>query len=540
MRATALRVLIGLFVALLLHPAAGLAAPQACTPDNVHTLTGAWARIADETGGASDYGLTRAELAGILKRMDGYAALFDKALLPLRGYTGHWHKLISAVPFVEHGPVAQDISGVVDSLSCKAGKLVPISDAGNPRIEVNSLWTSLGKASFEIDGKQAYLLGFPLGALRGYPLIEPPYESDFGGDVHRLTWTVLVTASGRLPFHYVTRREYLTFARSAIAAAKVKDAAMWRTSLKVRPAAEQAAEKQHELEKIDREPNVNRREHQRARYLSEYRTDEQKRDEAVRKSGENHDAQLARIAAIEAFYTPAQLDEPAIVNRPDPSEIDARWAFSTDLKTDRNHVCTSACGHGQQLVVIDDRYVDRKVSRAAPQVFEVDFTWLAGVKEGYRNPVAEKLRDDFFARFDFDALAAMLPASGGVGKPGPALAGLSSGGPTPPTFAPRPPRPAPRPEAAGAVAATQAAPAAPAPPTTYTGLPPVDAPDTIDTYNGVVAEGDRLFATGDYFEAVRIYERASRVAYRGKLAVDKAALDARLAKARVARDKNKK
>lgn len=81
---------------------------------------------------------------------------------------------------------------------------------------------------------------------------------------------------------------------------------------------------------------------------------------------------------------------------------------------------------------------------------------------------------------------------------------------------------------------------APAPPPPHAPAHAADAADTPATYEGVLAEGDRLFDDGDYHNAVRAYERAWRVAYRGKLATDKAALDARLAKARAARDARKR
>lgn len=55
-------------------------------------------------------------------------------------------------------------------------------------------------------------------------------------------------------------------------------------------------------------------------------------------------------------------------------------------------------------------------------------------------------------------------------------------------------------------------------------------------YEDTVRRADALFAAGDYFEAVRQYERAGRVAYNNKLNIEKAVLDAKLAAGRQARD----
>ena len=55
-------------------------------------------------------------------------------------------------------------------------------------------------------------------------------------------------------------------------------------------------------------------------------------------------------------------------------------------------------------------------------------------------------------------------------------------------------------------------------------------------FKDTVALGDALAASGDYLEAVREYERATRIGYNGKLQTDTAAIDVRLARARAARD----
>lgn len=58
----------------------------------------------------------------------------------------------------------------------------------------------------------------------------------------------------------------------------------------------------------------------------------------------------------------------------------------------------------------------------------------------------------------------------------------------------------------------------------------------LEEYEESLRKGDSLCASGNYFDAVLAYERASRIAYNNKLRTDSAALDARLAKARIARD----
>ena len=58
-------------------------------------------------------------------------------------------------------------------------------------------------------------------------------------------------------------------------------------------------------------------------------------------------------------------------------------------------------------------------------------------------------------------------------------------------------------------------------------------------YEETLVRASAAATSGDNFEAVRLYERAGRVAYNNKLDVDKAALDQKLAAARTARDAQK-
>lgn len=59
-------------------------------------------------------------------------------------------------------------------------------------------------------------------------------------------------------------------------------------------------------------------------------------------------------------------------------------------------------------------------------------------------------------------------------------------------------------------------------------------------YEETVRRADALVRAGDFFEAVRVYERAARIAYNSKLATDTRALDEKLAAARKARDEKAK
>ncbi len=58
----------------------------------------------------------------------------------------------------------------------------------------------------------------------------------------------------------------------------------------------------------------------------------------------------------------------------------------------------------------------------------------------------------------------------------------------------------------------------------------------LEDYNDSIRKGDAMYEAGNYFEAVLAYERARRIVYNNKLAIDRTALDGRLARATLARD----
>jgi hypothetical protein len=89
------------------------------------------------------------------------------------------------------------------------------------------------------------------------------------------------------------------------------------------------------------------------------------------------------------------------------------------------------------------------------------------------------------------------------------------------------PAAAPSPTAAAPLASPSAAGAA------------AQTPTPTEEYEETVRKGDTLYAAGDYFEAVRTYERAWRIAYNNKLKTDAKMLDEKLAAARRARDEKK-
>lgn len=120
-----------------------------------------------------------------------------------------------------------------------------------------------------------------------------------------------------------------------------------------------------------------------------------------------------------------------------------------------------------------------------------------------------------------------MQAKLGIRVPGVAVPAPANQPTNPPAAAPPPAQSTPRP-------ASSSPPRAPA------GSAPGDRKvKAMVEYEETIRKGDALCKTGDYFEAVRVYEQAWRIAYNNKLPTEAAALEERLAKARKARDEKK-
>ena len=92
---------------------------------------------------------------------------------------------------------------------------------------------------------------------------------------------------------------------------------------------------------------------------------------------------------------------------------DEYFKFSpTKLEVCGRTMCDNTM-HGKPFAIPDTAYFDPNLPRSAAQFLTVSFTWTDHVvtrsgKHMLENPKWEKIRDDFFARLDFDRLVSLL------------------------------------------------------------------------------------------------------------------------------------
>ena len=146
----------------------------------------------------------------------------------------------------------------------------------------------------------------------------------------------------------------------------------------IRPPAVQAAEKEKDLARfLQGAKDDKQRQNWIERFNKDYLTDDQKREAAKRAMIADQDNNAAHLEAVSARSN------------------------TRDCKR------APGCGDmGKPLAILTRSYMDSSLPSSVPQFFTVTFGWSA--PQNGRDEKFERLRDDFFARFDFDRLVAML------------------------------------------------------------------------------------------------------------------------------------
>ncbi len=383
-------------------------ADQPCTPESVRSVRGSWSRTADVIVGPV---ISAYEVQALLGSLQAYHDLLQKALPSPEGFNVVSYSSVRGDPLVQNGPQAFEATAGMYRLVCTNGTVGMATEyAGQMAIMANDVWHMSGIGRFDIGGKKALALGSPIGSIRGYPAFEPEFSSPLSGTINVYEWVVLVARPGQSPFRYVTRKEMLDHMRAVCEKDRVQALAIADEANPIRPQAVQDAAKAKGLQEwVASAKDEQQRQRWTERYLSDYRTDEQKRAAARAKTNAGFDAFLARLKTIESRYGAAQLQEPALLNDP-TATLHARPNFDFAPPKGDRHTCTISCGgpHGKPLVVADERYFHGTAARSAPQFFTVSFRWSAPRQDKYRDAKFEQVRDDFFKGFDFSALAGML------------------------------------------------------------------------------------------------------------------------------------
>lgn len=390
---------------------------EPCANDSQWMVPGVLADRGLHTSGTQGWKMAPAQVTTVTTQAKALLDLlkrFDFVTDPVGMQVGVYRAIGTPAPgtfTLEEQPYPIHAEAMFFPFVCRNGTIARrwTDASGGLSVDVNSLFEILDKTGETINGREVYALHPDLGEYRGHRMFMPyswaianQPRAKTAGSYDR---SVLVARQGALPFTHVTRKELVDQWRATTQAKLPVEVSRAMTYATIRPPEEQEAEKRRGLEAIQK-LNISEASKQTrtARFLTDYRTDEQRRDETVAKVKATFEATLKTVDDVERRYDAAALGAPAVIpagsSASSPTTLDTNPAV--DLTTDCYPKCAAL---GQYLVTINEAYYDKRLPKTAVQFFVVNLGWAAGANG---NAMWLRLKDEGLAKFDFDALVAML------------------------------------------------------------------------------------------------------------------------------------
>lgn len=370
-----------LVVFLLLMTAPGRA--QECTPEILAQKPGQWRKVPD-----FNHSRFPKELVGHAKSV---VELFSKLILEVypqpEGCEARWYGRYDS---------SDDDTGLVQSYQftslflmylCSANQQGFVrSDETNDWIYVVANYGERLNGFLTVNGKRFSTMKRPSAVKDGMLYFEYPNSASSPDEKGLWINAWMITYPGKLPYVPVTRKEYLQEARQEVAKTQIEAIERVKKTTRIRPAAEQEAAKNREVEYLRKSyPDSPRR---WQRYLEDYRTDEQRLQETIDHLTEQHQATIDMMDDLLRSLSPEELQKPAVVS----VIATAFKGFEDDFKG-RN---------ANMLIRWNPDYFDKKLSRAAPQFITVL------IREERRDIPFVGVTRLLKQKFRFDALSSML------------------------------------------------------------------------------------------------------------------------------------
>jgi hypothetical protein len=211
-------------------------------------------------------------------------------------------------------------------------------------------------------------------------------STSLGFGMNGMQYTWLITVDKKLPFLYVTQKEFLERKKQKLIKGKEEVIASVKDSYKIRTKAEQEAEKKRILDKYAKDGSAGER--YVKNYLAAYKTDEEILKDNMQKRTQGFDDALAAIE-IDLKKSPAELSQVAIVKQ-NPKNVIA-------------HLFTNADDQFAHILIKPNPgYFNTKLPRSAPQFISVM------IRGNDKDPAMGKAIKDIAQAIDLKKLKAML------------------------------------------------------------------------------------------------------------------------------------
>lgn len=323
---------------------------QNCNDAVIMNVKGKWTTSADDIV-SPDKTFPAKQYNQLKTRIDKIAEMFQQAYPQPIGAEAKWFRSIRGNALINNGPVPYRFNSLYLLWYCNPNlhKAMVGDETGTwAYVYVNDFGWFMGdqydKATIKIEDNTAYMLPKLVGQWKGLLLYEP--RGNTKDNEHR---AVLITRNNQLPYKPVSRLQYLQAMKQKLENEK-KIQIDIINKLPVKTDAGEEEAKQQGLENVAKNNRADKVEQRKADYLKNYKTDKQRKEENLQRTGKNFDDQVKAIEDIGEKYNKDELQQPAI--------IDEDHGFKEFITQEKG---------GRMIVLINTAYFNMQLPRYAPQ-----------------------------------------------------------------------------------------------------------------------------------------------------------------------------
>jgi len=369
--------IIAIISSLFLLPAANA---QDCNDAAIINVKGKWKMLAnnivnpEKTFPSSQYSL-------LYTRLDKIADMFREAYPQPTGIEAEWYRSIRGAAIVKNGPVPYQFNSLYLAWYCNQNlhKLMLGDETGTwSYVFVNDLHWFLNdqydQLWMKINNVTAYFLPPTKEQWKGLAVYTPSGNQNCK--------VVLIMHNGQLPYKPVSRLLFLQGLKEKLESDKKSQLdAMNKTPPKTD--AEEEKIKQGQLAYIEKNYPVANQAKAKERYLKNYKSDKQRKEEDLQRSAKYFDDQLMIIDNVWKNESKEELQQPAIIEGP------VNFKGFTNLEK------------GRMLVTIDQSYFNMQLPKYVPQIIMLYWQW-------HNNGPAQNFKKQLEENFPVEKLKAMI------------------------------------------------------------------------------------------------------------------------------------
>jgi len=345
--------------------------------DSIWQRKGGWKKNEDAVI-FPDRTFPHSEYKELNSRLDKIFPLMQEAFPDLSGVEPRWYRVIDGTSYVPNGPVPYEFSSLYFTYYCNDNlkQILLGTETGNWIYvfvnHFNWLCDKVGDWDINNDGKMIGIFSLPqkVGKWKEMTLYAPR--------THELDRAVVIGHDGKLPWHSLTRKEYLTGLKNK-----------WQVDLQkqINGYDENEEKMKKEIDRVSKgtSPQAPKIKEQLEQQLKDF----QAKKEGYKSSSRRfYDEEIKHIDDYFARTSPDTLEQAAIID-PKYNVLKFRGAFG-----DESH-------GGTRVIAIGAKYFNQDLPRYVPQFMVLYWTWTA-------DPVSLRFKEQFEENFPLEKLKAMV------------------------------------------------------------------------------------------------------------------------------------